>query len=134
MVSGTGARRARLTVRLSNEVLAQIAAAAAGAVPGVAGLSGGLVDDLTGVLAKDNPLRGVHLQVDGKEVAYDLYLAVELGTRIPVVAAQVQEAVQRAVETMTGLTVTSVNIHVQEVRSVAAASDMSNVPGAGEVE
>ncbi len=40
---------------------------------------------------------------------------MEYGVKIPEVAQKVQEDVKRSVETMTGLTVSSVNIHVQNV-------------------
>ncbi len=45
----------------------------------------------------------------------DLYTIVEYGTKIPDVAWEIQESVKRAVETMTGIEVNEVNIHVQGV-------------------
>ena len=45
----------------------------------------------------------------------DLYVVVEYGVRIPDVALKVQENVKRAVESMTGLDVSAINIHVQNV-------------------
>ncbi|MDH7479840.1 MAG: Asp23/Gls24 family envelope stress response protein, partial [Syntrophomonadaceae bacterium] len=45
----------------------------------------------------------------------DLSIIVEYGERIPEVALKVQEEAKKAVEGMTGLTVTEVNVHVQGV-------------------
>jgi len=42
-------------------------------------------------------------------------VVVEYGVRIPDVALKVQENVKKAVESMTGLEVSAVNIHVQNV-------------------
>jgi len=50
-----------------------------------------------------------------KEAAVDLYIIVKYGIRIPEVALAAQENVKRAIETMTGLTVIEVNVHVQGV-------------------
>ena len=51
----------------------------------------------------------------GIVAAVDLYIIVKYGVRIPDVALAVQENVKQAIETMTGLTVVEVNIHVQGV-------------------
>ena len=45
----------------------------------------------------------------------DLYIIVKYGVRIPDVALSVQETVKQAIESMTGLSVVEVNIHVQGV-------------------
>ena len=58
---------------------------------------------------------GVNVEVGEKEAAVDLYIIVKYGVRIPDVALAVQENVQQAIETMTGLAVVEVNIHVQGV-------------------
>lgn len=102
-------------VQISNDVIGQIAAIATRKVVGVHGLTGGLIDGIAGLLASRGTARGVRVAVDGRDVAIDVFVAVELGVRIPEVAERVQEAVQTAVEGMTGLVVSSVNVHVQEV-------------------
>ena len=45
----------------------------------------------------------------------DLYIIVKFGVRIPDVALNVQEKVKNAIESMTGLSVVEVNVHVQGV-------------------
>jgi len=61
------------------------------------------------------PDDGVKVEVGEKEAAVDLYIIVQYGIRIPEVALAAQENVKRAIETMTGLTVVEVNVHVQGV-------------------
>lgn len=84
-------------------------------VDGIAGMAGGLVSGMVEMLSKKNLAKGVKVQVGEKECAIDIYVVVEYGVRIPDVAQRVQENVKRAVESMTGLDVVEVNIHVQGV-------------------
>ena len=102
-------------VRISDEVVGVIAGIAATEVEGVAGMSGGFVGGLTEMLGKRNLAKGVRVEVGEREAAIDLYIIVEYGVRIPRVAQQVQENVKQAVESMTGLEVVRVNIHIQGV-------------------
>ena len=55
------------------------------------------------------------VEVGEKEAAVDLYIIVKYGVRIPDIALAAQENVKQAIETMTGLTVVEVNVHVQGV-------------------
>ena len=103
------------SVRIADEVIASIAGIAATDVPGVVGMSSGLIGGMAEMMGKKNPAKGVKVQVGAREVAVDLYIIVEYGLRIPDVALQVQEKVKEAVETATGLSVIEVNVHVQGV-------------------
>ncbi len=98
--------------RVADEVVAQVAALAAGGVAGVAGLGGGLAMGLGEVLSNRHGARGVRVQLGSREAAIDLYLSVAYGVQIPVLAQRVQEAVKSAVESMTALRVVEVNVHV----------------------
>jgi len=102
-------------VRISDEVVGVIAGIAATEVEGVVGMAGGLVGGITEMLGRRNLAKGVRVEVGEREAAIDLYIIVEYGVRIPRVAQRVQENVKRAVESMTGLEVVSVNIHIQGV-------------------
>lgn len=103
------------SVRIADDVVAVIASIAATEVEGVAGMSGGLVSGMAEMLGKKQLSKGVKVQVGEKECALDLFLVVEYGVRIPEVAQRVQENVKRAVESMTGLKVVEINIHVQGI-------------------
>jgi len=103
------------SVKISEEVVAIIAGIAATDVPGVAGMSGGIAGGIAEILGRKNLSKGVKVEVGEKEAAIDLYIIVEFGARIPEVAWDIQEKVKTAVQTMTGLNVIEVNIHVQGV-------------------
>jgi uncharacterized alkaline shock family protein YloU len=103
------------SIRIADEVVGIIAGLAATEVPGVAGMSGGLVGGIAEMLGKKNLSKGVKVEVGEREAAVDLFIIVEYGVRIPDVALRVQENVQKAIESMTGLDVVEVNIHVQGV-------------------
>lgn len=103
------------SIRIADEVVGIIAGMAATEVPGVAGMSGGLVGGIAEMLGKRNLSKGVKVEVGEREAAVDLFIIVEYGVRIPDVALGVQENVKKAIESMTGLDVVEVNVHVQGV-------------------
>ena len=102
-------------VKISEEVVAIIAGIAAMDVSGVAGMSGGIAGGIAEILGRKNLSKGVKVEVGDREAAIDLYIIVEYGCRIPDVSWDIQERVKHAVESMTGLSVIEVNIHVQGV-------------------
>lgn len=102
-------------VKIADEVVGVIAGIAATEVEGVAGMAGGIASGLTEILGKKNFSKGVKVEVGETQAALDLYIVIQYGVSIPEVAQQVQENVKRAVESMTGLDVVEVNVHVQGV-------------------
>ncbi len=102
-------------IRIADEVVSIIAGLAATEVEGVAYMSGGIAGGIAEALGRKNLSKGVKVEVGEEEAAVDLYLIVSYGSRIPDVAWSVQENVKKAIETMTGLKVVKVNVHVQGV-------------------
>ena len=102
------------TIKYANEVIAIIAGVAAGEVDGIAGMctSGGFGDIIS---RNRNITRGIRVEMGGEEVSIDIYAIVEYGQPIQKVALEVQENVRKAIETMTGLHVVKVDVHVQGV-------------------
>ncbi|NLY73896.1 MAG: Asp23/Gls24 family envelope stress response protein [Firmicutes bacterium] len=107
------------SIRIASEVVKIIAGLAATEVKGVAGMSGGMVDGFAELLKKKNLAKGVKVEVGEKQAAIDLFVVVEYGAKIPEIAYQIQEKVKKAIESMTGLEVVEVNVHIQgvEIRS-----------------
>jgi uncharacterized alkaline shock family protein YloU len=103
------------SIRIANEVVRIIAGIAASEVKGIVGMSGGVVDGFAELLKKKNLAKGVKVEVGEKQAAVDLFVVVEYGSKIPEIAYQVQENVKRAIESMTGLEVVEVNVHIQGV-------------------
>jgi len=101
------------TITYASEVIAVIAGVAANEVEGVAGMctaSTGISDVFS---RNKNITKGVKVEVGTEEVSVDLYLNVEYGTPIQTAATNVQESVRKSIETMTGLHVVRVDVHVQ---------------------
>ena len=98
-------------IKISNDVVASIAGVAVSEVPGVYGMAGGITE----IFGKKSLTKGIKVDVGEKETKIDVNIIVEYGVRIPDVAFQIQNRVKKAVETMTGLNVSSVNIHVQGI-------------------
>lgn len=103
------------SIRIASEVIKIIAGLAAMEVKGVAGMSGGMVDGFAELLKKKSLAKGVKVEVGEKQSAVDLFVIIEYGTKIPDIAYQIQENVKRAIESMTGLEVVEVNVHIQGV-------------------
>ena len=102
------------TITYANEVIAIIAGVAANEVDGVAGMcSGGGITEVFG--RNKNITKGVKVELGTEEAAVDIYLIVEYGTPIQACAAAVQENVRKSIESMTGLHVVRVDVHVQGV-------------------
>lgn len=102
-------------IRIANEVVAVVAGLAATEIEGLAGMSGGLAGGFAEMLGHKNLAKGVRVEVGEKETAVDIFVIVEYGAKIPDVASRVQENVKHAIESMTGLKVLEVNVHVQGV-------------------
>jgi len=103
------------SIKVADEVVAIIAGLAATEVKGVAGMSGGVSAGIAEMLGRKNLAKGVKVEVGEKEAAIDLFVVVEFGARIPDVAQQIQRNVKNSIESMTGLKVVEINIHVQGV-------------------
>lgn len=106
------------SIQIADDVVAVIAGKAVSEVSGVAGMAGGFAGGISEVLSgKKNLSKGIKVDILGKEAKIDVNIIVEYGIRIPDVAFEIQNRVKKAVEAMTGLKVSSVNVHVQGVKT-----------------
>lgn len=111
------------TIRIADEVVSTVAGLAAADVEGVASMSGGWSTDLVEKLGKKSYGKGIKVEVIDEETKIDIFIVVEFGYQIPDVAENVQKEVKIAVETMTGLSVTAVNVHIVGVSMKRMAGD-----------
>lgn len=105
------------TVSFATEVVATIAGLAATEVEGVASMSsqsGGFADMFSRKNTR-NFTKGVRIDLDGNQVTVDITIVVEYGSPVPDVARSIQENVKKAIETMSGLDVHAVDVHVTGV-------------------
>ena len=102
-------------VQIADEVVAIIAGLAATETEGVASMNGHITNELVQRLGKKNLSKGVRIEVTDGVVRVDLSLYLKYGYSIPETSAQVQEKVKTAIENMTGLTVSEINISIAGV-------------------
>ena len=104
-------------VVIDEEVIAKYAGMNALECFGIVGMASvNMKDGLVRLLKRDNLTKGVKVEVGTEEAAVDLYLSLYYGISIPETCRAVQENVKKAIETMTGLRVVEVNVHVQAVK------------------
>lgn len=96
------------------ETIAGLAAQEVEGVASMASVSTGLADMFTRKSTR-NFTKGVRVDINGGTVAVDVTIVVEYGSPIPDVAKSIQENVKKAIETMSGLDVRNVDVHVQAV-------------------
>jgi uncharacterized alkaline shock family protein YloU len=106
------------TTTIQDNVVAKIAGIAARDVRGVHALGGGAARALGALrerVGRADVTQGIGVEVGEKQAAADVVLVVEYGVPIQDVAADVRRSVVTAVQEMTGLEVTEVNILVADV-------------------
>ncbi len=99
-------------IQIADEVIAVIAATAALEVEGVVNASGAAGNAFVEFFGKKSQTKGVKVASEDGDVALDVDVVVLFGTKVQVAAEEVQKKVKNAVETMTGLRVTAVNVSV----------------------
>lgn len=116
------------SVTISEEVIASIASIAALEIDGVASLGASGVAEFLGKKANS---KGVKITIGEDSAEIALTVTVKKGFVIPTVAKSVQANVITAVESMTGLSVSAVNVRVgnvafeKEAKKKKTAEDVS---------
>ncbi|OGO64909.1 MAG: hypothetical protein A2030_03710 [Chloroflexi bacterium RBG_19FT_COMBO_50_10] len=104
------------SIKISPRAIATITYHATRQSYGVVGLtSKNVVNGLAQALVRD-PTHGVEVTYDGQNITIDIYVVIEYGTRIKVVATSVRNTVKYHVEKALGLPVGEINVHVQGLR------------------
>ena len=102
-------------VHVAGEVVAIIAGLAATEVEGVSSMAGNITNELVSKLGMKNLSKGVTISIVESNVEVDIALNIAYGYSIPEVSGKVQERVKNAIENMTGLEVTEINIRIASV-------------------
>ncbi len=101
-------------IRISEDVIVSIISLEIAEIEG-ASISPASPMDITELLSKKGPKRGVRVSIDGDSVTADIGIHVEYGLNIPQLCLQIQQKVKNAIESMTNLTVGALNICVVNV-------------------
>lgn len=102
-------------VRIADDVVAMIAGYAALETDGVSSLAGNATGDLLNRVGVKTLAKGAKVEVVDHVVSVELAVILCYGYNIPATSSKIQEKVKSAIETMTGLEVSDVNIRIAGV-------------------
>ena len=102
-------------VQIADEVVAIIAGLATTEVKGISAMAGNITKELVSRLGMKNLSKGVKIEIIEGVVSVDVAVNIDYGYSIPDTCKKVQEKVKTAIENMTGLSVSDVNVHVASV-------------------
>lgn len=104
-------------VQIADDVVAMIASLATTEVEGVNAMAGNITNELMSKVGVKNLTKGVRVSVSENNVRVDLAVTMDYGYNIPATCQQVQAKVKSAIENMTGLNCTDVNIRIAGIKS-----------------
>lgn len=106
------------SIFIGNDVITNIIGISAMECYGLVGMaSKSPTDGIVKLLKKENLNQGVKINIDeNNNIFIDLFVVVQFGTKISVVAENIIEKVKYSVEKFTGLNVKKVNVNIEEVR------------------
>jgi uncharacterized alkaline shock family protein YloU len=116
---GKSLQSERGNTTIADAVVTKVAAIAAREVGGVHNLGGGMGRALAGVTQRvgigDERSQGVSVEVGEREAAVDLTVIIEYGESVPQVSQAIRDNVIKRIEGITGLTVTEVNVAINDL-------------------
>ncbi len=104
-------------IEVSPTAIASLASQAVLECYGVVGMATkDLARGLVQILHPSSHRRGVDIHIDQDRITIDLYVVIEYGTPIAVVAGNIQSVVKYTVERALSVPVAAVNVRVQDLR------------------
>lgn len=103
------------SLSISQDVLATIAATTATEIEGVAALAPFSSNFTSGWLLKKQTSKPIVIDLSDDVATIDIHVNLKAGAKIPEVSANIQRAVKDAVQNMTGIAVTKVNVYVSGI-------------------
>ena len=100
------------TVKIADDVVARIAALAALEVDGVTAIAGGYNANALEKISRASLAKGSKVTVNGAEVHVSLSILLGYSYNIPSTCQLVQNKVKSAIQNMTGLTVSDVDVRI----------------------
>ncbi len=105
-------------ITIKKDVIAYIVRTSASECYGLVGMASATeTGGFANKLKRENTQKGVIIDVvNNMEINIDLYVIVQFGTKLSVVAKNIIDTVKYNVENQTGLKVLNVNLHIEGVR------------------
>lgn len=114
------------SVRISEDVIASIAAIAAAETEGVGNLYSGIGTNVAEFLGKKSMAKGVKVVFHGDLVEVEVSLLARYGYNICEVCKQVQSSIRSSIQSMTGMRTSAVNVNVGGVSFETAVTVSEN--------
>jgi uncharacterized alkaline shock family protein YloU len=100
-----------------DDVLAAVAGNATMECYGVVGMASKRASDgFWELLKRENLSKGVKIIPEGDAISIDIFIIVEYGTKISVIANNIIQKVKYTLEALTGIVVSKVTVYVQGIR------------------
>lgn len=99
------------SLKISQEVIASIAQYTVNEIEGVAGLAP-ISPSLTGWLLEKQTIKPVSIVITDGVAVIDIRICIKNDVRIPELSKKLQSAVKEAVQNMTGIVVSRVNLNI----------------------
>lgn len=104
-------------ININKEVISTIAGASAIECYGLVGMAAkSPTSGIVSLLKKENLNKGVNIESEDEGITINLFVIVQFGTKISVVAQNIIDKVKYNVENQTGLNVLKVNLNIEGVR------------------
>ena len=107
------------SIKIADDVIRCIAALAATDIDGVSGMAGSSTDEIVAMLVRKTLDKGVKMSVNDDVVKLTVSVIIKYGCNIPDVSAKIQDKVRSTIESMTGLTVSEINVNVAGIDTSA---------------
>lgn len=102
-------------IQIANEVIATIAGISAAEVEGVDSMAGGFTNELVGKFGVKNYSKGVKVEIVDDSAFVSIAINMRYGYNIPKTCKTVQDKIAQAIDNMTGLRVSEVNVRIAGV-------------------
>lgn len=103
-------------LKISQEVLATIAHIATKEIDGVAGMAyAPAALNLKKLITKSQTDKSIDIDMNDDVAMIDVYVNLKYGAKIPTVSEKIQKSVKNAIQNMTGIVVSRVNVHVNGI-------------------
>lgn len=108
------------TILINDEVISSVAGGAAVSCYGIVGMASKnqVKDGITDILGKENYSKGIVINRKENKLEVDMYIIVMYGTKISVIANNVQSTVKYQIEKTLGIKIDAINIHIQGIKVV----------------
>ena len=104
------------SVKIADDVVAKIAALAALEVDGVNAMAGGYTSETIEKASPKNLQKSSKIFLNDGSVRVDMSILMDYSYNIPATSKTVQDKVKSSIESMTGLSVTDVNVRIAGIK------------------